>query len=59
MPMLAVSSPFRIYKVQTLFSLGLKATFPIKNVRGKKRDDVEKDKNILVFLETRKSAVKF
>ena len=57
--MLAVSSPFQIYEVLTLSPPSLKATFWIENVRGKRRDNMEKDKNILLFLETGKSAVKF
>ena len=45
-PMLAVLSPFR----------GLKATFLIKKVCGKRQHKAEKDKNIYLFLETGKSA---
>ena len=58
-PLLAVSSPFPIYKVQNAFFLGVKATFRIKNICRKRRDNAEKDKNIHLFLETGKSAVEF
>ena len=54
--MLAVSSPFQ--SVDAFFQ-GVKATFRIRNIRGKRRDNAEKDKNIHLFLETGKSAVEF
>ena len=41
------------------FFRGVKATFWIKNVCGKRQDNPEKVKNIYLFLETGKSAVKF
>ena len=41
------------------FLQGVKATFHIKNFRGKRGDNAEKDKNINLFLETGKSAVEF
>ena len=53
----AVSSPFWIYEVQTLFFRLVKSTFRYKNVGGKKRDKAGKDKIIDPFLETGKSAV--
>ena len=58
--MSAVSSPFWIYEVQTLFfPLLVKSTFQNKNVCEKRRDKAGKDKIINLFLETGKSAVEF
>ena len=54
--MLAVSSPFRSADA---FFQGEMATFRIKIVSRERRDNAEKDKNIYLFLETGKSAVKF
>ena len=44
-PMPAVSSPFLIYEVQTLFFRLVKSTFRNKNVGGKRQDKAGKDKN--------------
>ena len=41
------------------FFRGVKATFWIKNVRGKRQDNAEKDTNSHLFLGIGKSAVKF
>ena len=54
--MLALSLPFGSADA---FFQGIKATFNIKNLGGKRRDigNAENDKNIYLFLETGKSAV--
>ena len=55
----AVSSPFWIHEVQSLFFRLVKSIFRNKNVGGKRWDKAGKDKIINLFLETGKSAVEF
>ena len=49
---------FEITSAEAFFQ-GIKATFPTKNCCQKRQDNAGKDKIIHLFLETRKSAVKF